>query len=60
MPRQLRKIQAFPEMPDFCKCLQHLYLTTYKLSVFIESAFFSNERAHKCNQTFLFLLQNLE
>jgi len=26
MSRQLRKIQAFPEMPDFCKCLQHIYL----------------------------------
>ncbi len=26
MPRQLSKIQAFPKMPDFPKCLQHIYL----------------------------------
>jgi hypothetical protein len=27
MPRQLRKTQAFPEMPDFRKCLPHVHKT---------------------------------
>ena len=27
MPRQLRKLQAFPEMPDFCNYLQHIHYT---------------------------------
>ncbi len=26
MPRQLRKHQAFPEMPDFRNCLRHIYI----------------------------------
>ena len=29
MPRQLRKIQAFPEMPDFRKSLRHIHVYVY-------------------------------
>ena len=29
MPKQLRKLQAFPEMPDFLKSQQHIQLVKY-------------------------------
>ncbi len=31
MPRQLRKTQVFPEMPNFLKCLQHSQADHLKL-----------------------------